>query len=691
MKREEEKQPDFNVHLTRRTFDPQTEPAIPPSDKLEHYIVQFNKSLTDKEREQLRTKYKLALDQYIPNFAFLERLDFNTLTALSESSLHRASALFQSKDKISPEIGNHTPDFQEQDGLLIRVLLFSSVSEEDISIVVKAVGNLLGSVAHISEGCAQDETEWFSTNGKGEDQFAIQLEPNEIRILDDRKLGGEVQLVLVLPSLDVLPLIAKLDQVQWIEEVVESSPDSATTITSATTNTVTGTIQAGDPAKTPLWDNGINGTGQRIGIIDHTRVDVKHCMFKDKPEIEFGNLHRKVVGFRPFINLSNNDHATAVASIAAGDEFDNSGANADRGIAWDAKISYDDKKSISSSRTLLQLLQNQLDEEVLTHSNSWHDQTTEYNKNARDVDCFVWENEEHFVCGSAGNSASSELLGPPGTAKNALCVSASEAHPNQLQHGDGQEGPTQDSRRKPEICAPGAGIQAADAGSSCGYRVLTNPASSFATPVIAGAAALVRQYYLEGFHPTGSRDNSRALRPSGALIKASLLNSTVRMEDGSDYPSNLTGWGLAKLENTLFLADSPRKLFVADVRNSEGLLTGESQAHQINVDSDAQPLKITLVWSDPPAELYATGKTLINNLDLVVTSPDGDSTYLGNVGFDEGFSLPVPPDTSGDDRNNVEMVIVEDPAPGVWTITVKGVAVNFETQGYAVVASGSLM
>jgi len=168
-----------------------------------------------------------------------------------------------------------------------------------------------------------------------------------------------------------------------------------------------------------------------------------------------------------------------------------------------------------------------------------------------------------------------------------------------------------------------------------------------------------------------------------------LLNSTLPMEDVSDYPNNRTGWGLAKLDNTLFLGTGSRKLFVADVRKSEGLLTGESQTHQVTVNNDAQLLKITLVWSDAPSTLTA-GKTLINNLDLVVTSPDGYSTYLGNVGFDQGFSLPVPPDTYGDDCNNVEMVIIEYPDPGVWTITVKGVTVHIETQGYAVVATGSL-
>ena len=681
MKSKKEKQPDFKIYLTRRTFDPATEPAIPPSTKLEHYIVQFNKPLTGKERQLLRTKYKLALDHYVPNFAFLERLDSDTLAALSENSLHRASVLFQSNDKISPAINKHT--FDEQDGLLIRVLLFPSVSEEDISVVVTVIENLLEEVAPKDESCTQEETPLLRANDADE--------PNKIRILDDRKLGGDVQLVLVLPSLDLLPLIAKLDQVQWIEEVVESTPDCSTTTNSVDINTVSGTIQAGAPTETPLWNNGIYGTGQRIGIIDHDSVDLTHCMFKDQAGIGIGAQHRKVVGFRLFGSLSNSSaHGTAVASIAAGDNIYNRGADSNRGIAWDAKISYDEK-FLRGYRTLLRLLDNQFNDGVSTHSNSWHDQTIEYNQVARDVDCFVRSNEEQFVCGSAGNSAASELLGPPGTAKNALCVAASRPHPNHLKHGDGLQGPTQDNRYKPEICAPGAGIHAADANSGCSTKDLSNPESSFATPVIAGAAVLVRQYYLEGFYPAGIRDYARAFTPSGALIKASLLNSTVPMEDISDYPDNRTGWGLVKLDNTLFFDGSPRKLFVADVRNGDGLLSEESHSYQITVDSDSQSLKITLAWTDLPARLYATGKTLVNNLDLVVTSPDGYSTYLGNVYFDRGFSLPVPPDTPGDDINNVEMVIIEYPAPGDWTITVRGVNVSLERQGYAVVASGSLV
>ena len=333
------------IYLTRRTFDPKTEPAIPPSNKPERYIVQFNKSLTGKERKELRTQYKLALDQYIPNFAFLELLDFDTLTALSANSLHRASALLQTKDKISPGIDRH---ILNQDRLLLRVLLFPSLSNEEILKVVEALRKLLGPVESRKDDGAQEE---IHTNGRGAGKFGIELKPGEIRVHDDRKLGGDVHLVLFLRSLDLLPLIAKLDEVQWIEEVVESSPDRTTTLTNVATNTFSGTIQTGDPTRTPLWDNGITGTGQRIGIIDHTRVDVYHCMFKDNPGIAFGDAHRKVVGWRPVIYLSNNDHGPAVAAIAAGDELNNSGANPNRGVAWNAKISYDDKKCIGRYTT----------------------------------------------------------------------------------------------------------------------------------------------------------------------------------------------------------------------------------------------------------------------------------------------------------------------------------------------------
>ena len=44
------------------------------------------------------------------------------------------------------------------------------------------------------------------------------------------------------------------------------------------------------------------------------------------------------------------------------------------------------------------------------------------------------------------------------------------------------------------------------------------------------------------------------------------------------YPSNNEGWGLARLNNSLFFPGAPRRLRAWDVRHADGLATGEFQA-----------------------------------------------------------------------------------------------------------------
>lgn len=48
-----------------------------------------------------------------------------------------------------------------------------------------------------------------------------------------------------------------------------------------------------------------------------------------------------------------------------------------------------------------------------------------------------------------------------------------------------------------------------------------------ATPVVAGAAVLVRQYFEQGFYPTGTATASNSFSPGGALVKAVLLGGAV--------------------------------------------------------------------------------------------------------------------------------------------------------------------
>jgi M6 family metalloprotease-like protein len=96
---------------------------------------------------------------------------------------------------------------------------------------------------------------------------------------------------------------------------------------------------------------------------------------------------------------------------------------------------------------------------------------------------------------------------------------------------------------------------------------------------------------------------------------------------------------------------------------------------------------VTLVWADAPGAAGAA-RSQVNDLDLTVTSPDGTQTFLGNS-FVGGVSV-----TGGaaDADNNVEMVLVNAPAPGVWTITVTptNVTVGNPAQGYALVATADM-
>jgi hypothetical protein len=236
---------------------------------------------------------------------------------------------------------------------------------------------------------------------------------------------------------------------------------------------------------------------------------------------------------------------------------------------------------------------------------------------------------------------------------------------------------------------PGQGIVSArndGSATSNNCATVTMSGTSMASPGAAGMAALARQYYTDGFFPTGAPVAANRFTPTAALVKATLLNSTQQMTgtgtNGGLIPSACQGWGRLLLEDTLFFTGQARTLFVADDPGFPQGGAGQTRTFTVQVAA-GQSLRATLAWTDFPSSTAAS-VNLNNDLDLQVSGPSG--TFLGNV-FSGGQSA-----TGGnaDRRNNVEQVRLNAPAAGTYTITVRAFNVPSSAQPFALVVSGAL-
>jgi subtilisin family serine protease len=189
--------------------------------------------------------------------------------------------------------------------------------------------------------------------------------------------------------------------------------------------------------------------------------------------------------------------------------------------------------------------------------------------------------------------------------------------------------------------------------------------TSMSTPLVAGAAALIRQYLMERRNHT----------PSAALLKAIIINGAVDI--GAGVPNNDQGWGRVNTKNAIFPLPQERVQFADET--DYAVETGEDREFHIWVSDNAHPFQATLVWTDYP------GENLQNKLYLRVIDPTG-GVHDGDVS-----AYPNP-------ENNVQKVIIDNPLLGEYQIIVHGTEVTqgiseFPTsdkQDFALVVSNGL-
>ena len=341
------------------------------------------------------------------------------------------------------------------------------------------------------------------------------------------------------------------------------------------------------------------------------------------------------------------------------------------------------------------------------HTNSWGSPANlgAYDAKSQQVDEYLWNHPDMIILFAAGNSGVDAdkngvidlgSVGSPGTAKNTLTVGASENltatggiqkkvselkpaakmwpaepiwsskisdNPNGIAMFSAR-GPTRDGRLKPEVVAPGTNILSArshaqganDLWGRFNADYVWSGGTSMSTPLVAGAAAVVREYLIKKY----SIEN-----PSGALVKGFLMHTAKDLYPGQygegtptqelqHRPEPNQGFGRVDLTNAFDRT-------AAVVLDHPGVAQGQAFEKSVEV-SEGQKLIATLNYTDAPGS-PSVAKALVNDLDLVVLDQNGKETSLS------------------DRTNNYEMIEMKGLSAGTYKVMVRGVNVPMGKEG----------
>lgn len=261
---------------------------------------------------------------------------------------------------------------------------------------------------------------------------------------------------------------------------------------------------------------------------------------------------------------------------------------------------------------------------------------------------------------------------PPHAAKNHMVLGAVNADEDSIASFSSW-GPVDDGRIKPDFVAPGcqvdgdAGVTSVSGFDDTGY--LTICGTSMAAPTATGLCSLIIEDYRAQY------PGRPALR--NASFKALLAHTAVdRGNPGPDYQH---GYGSVRVQPAI-------ELLRSGAFREDSLTQNGSYVRTVIFAGGDPELRTTLVWDDYPATPNVV-PSLVNDLELVVTSPSGVRHYPWTLNPAIPWMAAVR--TQPDHLNNIEQVLVHDPEPGAWTIQVLGYQVPEGPQPYTLVGDGA--
>lgn len=222
-------------------------------------------------------------------------------------------------------------------------------------------------------------------------------------------------------------------------------------------------------------------------------------------------------------------------------------------------------------------------------------------------------------------------------------------------------GPVNDGRLKPEIVAGGVNVTSTTPNNTYGPGTGT----SMATPTVTGTLALLVQRYRQ-LH--GGAD------PPAAVIKAIACNTATDL--GNPGPDFIYGFGSLNARAAVEALEGSR--YITSTVNNSGSYTYTLTG----IPAGLRQLKILLYWPDVPAAPNAAA-ALVNDLDLTVTTPDAVVHQPLILNPDVGHTADMAVE-GADHLNNIEQIVIDNPAAGSFTVTVKGASVASGSQNFVV-------